>query len=93
MDSRISPPLACRYCHHYQFEGRRGGHCQQLGVLVKGQWSSCSLMTPSLSASTASKPCDIQLEQYVSEIYSYETAARLKTQLISSQVRTSAKAS
>jgi hypothetical protein len=27
-------------------EGRRGGSCQQLGVLVKGSWQACSLALP-----------------------------------------------
>ncbi len=34
---------ACRYCRHYQPEGRRGGMCQQLGVPVRGHWKACSL--------------------------------------------------
>ena len=33
----------CRNCRHYQPEGRRGGHCQQLGVPVQGSWNACSL--------------------------------------------------
>lgn len=33
----------CRHCRHYQPEGRRGGHCQQLGVQVQGSWDACSL--------------------------------------------------
>lgn len=38
---------ACRYCHYYNPEGRRGGTCKQLGVLVQGNWKSCSLSVPS----------------------------------------------
>ncbi len=34
---------ACRYCHFYRSEGRRGGHCQQLGVPVRADWKACSL--------------------------------------------------
>ncbi|MFM7423814.1 MAG: hypothetical protein ACKO7W_02220 [Elainella sp.] len=33
----------CRHCYFYHLQGRRGGHCQQLGVLVQGSWSACSL--------------------------------------------------
>ena len=33
----------CRNCRHYQPEGRRGGHCQQLGVPVQSSWTACSL--------------------------------------------------
>jgi hypothetical protein len=34
---------ACRHCRLYRAEGRRGGHCQQLGVPVQGGWKACSL--------------------------------------------------
>lgn len=37
---------ACRYCHSYQHQGRRGGMCEQLGVPVQSQWKSCNLATP-----------------------------------------------
>lgn len=37
---------ACRYCQFYRAEGRRGGHCHQLGVPVQGCWTSCSLALP-----------------------------------------------
>ncbi|BAQ64089.1 hypothetical protein [Geminocystis sp. NIES-3709] len=37
---------ACRYCQFYNPEGRRGGMCSQLGVLVQGEWKSCHLTTP-----------------------------------------------
>jgi hypothetical protein len=33
----------CRRCYFYHLEGRRGGHCQQLGVAVQGNWQACSL--------------------------------------------------
>ena len=72
--------MACRLCRHYQFEGRRGGQCTKLGVPVQGAWSSCELMTLSLSKPKRS-PLEFTLrsEHYVSEIYSYETAAKLKS--------------
>ena len=36
---------ACRYCRHYQPEGRRGGICQQLGVPVAANWKACAFAT------------------------------------------------
>lgn len=33
----------CRHCRFYTPEGRRGGHCGQLGVSVSGSWQSCDL--------------------------------------------------
>ncbi|MBL1209775.1 hypothetical protein [Geminocystis sp. GBBB08] len=35
--------FACRHCQFYNPEGRRGGICSQLGVLVKAEWESCHL--------------------------------------------------
>lgn len=37
---------ACRHCLHYATEGRRGGHCKQLGAPVQGGWKACSLAIP-----------------------------------------------
>ena len=37
---------ACRYCQYYKPEGRRGGNCQQLGVIVQGSWKACALAIP-----------------------------------------------
>ncbi|MEH2278676.1 MAG: hypothetical protein V7K40_28805 [Nostoc sp.] len=34
---------ACKYCRHYQPEGRRGGTCQQLGAPVQASWKACPL--------------------------------------------------
>ncbi|MBW4551236.1 MAG: hypothetical protein KME35_09030 [Aphanocapsa sp. GSE-SYN-MK-11-07L] len=42
---------ACRFCKYYTPEGRRGGECQKLGVLVKGDWKPCSLAIPAFSPS------------------------------------------
>ena len=33
----------CHLCKYYQITGRRSGVCNKLNVLVKGNWSSCSL--------------------------------------------------
>lgn len=42
---------ACRYCCHYQPEGRRGGMCQQLGAPVQATWKACSLALPPFAPS------------------------------------------
>ncbi|MBD2450714.1 hypothetical protein H6G76_27010 [Nostoc sp. FACHB-152] len=42
---------ACRYCRHYQPEGRRGGTCQQLGASVQASWKACSLALPPFAPS------------------------------------------
>ena len=36
----------CQRCRHFTLEGRRGGHCSQLNVLVQGRWSACPLANP-----------------------------------------------
>jgi hypothetical protein len=41
--------LTCRYCQHYQPEGRRGGHCHRLEAMVDGQWQACSLAIPAFA--------------------------------------------
>jgi hypothetical protein len=43
MKSVKEPISACRHCHFYESEGRRGGYCQQLGVPVQGSWKACTL--------------------------------------------------
>lgn len=42
---------ACRYCRHYQPQGRRGGTCQLLGVGVQGSWKACALAIPAFAPS------------------------------------------
>lgn len=42
---------ACRSCRYYTPEGRRGGHCQQLSVPVRGSWQACSLAIPAFAPS------------------------------------------
>lgn len=42
---------ACRYCRHYQPQGRRGGMCQLLGVGVQGSWKACALAIPAFAPS------------------------------------------
>lgn len=51
MNTLNFPTSACRLCRYYQPEGRRGGVCQQLGVPVRGSWSSCSLALPPFAPS------------------------------------------
>ena len=45
----------CRHCQNYTLEGRRGGHCNQLGSLVKGSWKACSLAIPPFAPSWESQ--------------------------------------
>ncbi len=42
---------ACRYCHYYKPEGRRGGVCQQLGAPVQSSWKACALALPPFAPS------------------------------------------
>ncbi|NET01214.1 MAG: hypothetical protein F6K62_08470 [Sphaerospermopsis sp. SIO1G2] len=42
---------ACKYCRHYQPEGRRGGLCQQLNAPVKACWKACPLAIPAFAPS------------------------------------------
>lgn len=46
MESAGSRALCCGRCAHYTPEGRRGGHCDQLNVVVKSGWKSCPLAAP-----------------------------------------------
>jgi hypothetical protein len=46
MDVRPCQPPRCCRCRHYTPEGRRGGYCSLLGVLVQGGWEACSLWAP-----------------------------------------------
>ncbi len=32
----------CRHCNYFLPQGRRGGMCQRLSVLVSGNWPACS---------------------------------------------------
>ncbi|MBR8829041.1 MAG: hypothetical protein DSM107014_14275 [Gomphosphaeria aponina SAG 52.96 = DSM 107014] len=36
----------CSFCGQFQLEGHRGGHCEQLNVLVKGSWNACPFFVP-----------------------------------------------
>ncbi|WP_066424723.1 hypothetical protein [Anabaena sp. 4-3] len=42
---------ACRYCRHYQPEGRRGGICQKLSAPVQAGWKACNLALPAFAPS------------------------------------------
>ncbi|NJL45183.1 MAG: hypothetical protein HC922_04340 [Leptolyngbyaceae cyanobacterium SM2_3_12] len=46
MKSMRCQTSCCSRCRHYTPEGRRGGHCSQLGVPVQGRWTACSLSAP-----------------------------------------------
>lgn len=42
MNSSNSSTFSCRFCQHYEVEGRRGGNCQMMNVPVQGNWKACS---------------------------------------------------
>lgn len=45
-----TPPIShCRFCKHYNPAGRRGGHCESLGAMVRGNWQACPLAIPTFS--------------------------------------------
>ncbi len=46
MDASQLGVSCCQRCRHFTLAGRRGGHCGQLNVTVKGNWSACSLAAP-----------------------------------------------
>ena len=33
---------SCRSCRFYKIEGHRGGTCELISALVKGEWKACS---------------------------------------------------
>ncbi len=39
----------CRFCAHYDPQGRRGGECRKLGVPVRGYWRACPLALAAFS--------------------------------------------
>lgn len=47
-DFRIS---TCRNCRYFTPEGRRGGYCQQLSVLVHAHWKTCPLAVAAFAPS------------------------------------------
>jgi hypothetical protein len=58
--------MTCRYCQHYQPEGRRGGNCQRLNAMVQGGWQACSLAIPTF----ASAPETLQPLAIISQVKS-----------------------
>jgi hypothetical protein len=49
METIKSSISACKYCRHYQLEGRRGGMCQRLNAIVQAGWKACSLALPAFA--------------------------------------------
>ncbi len=45
MNYQNDSTLSCRFCQHYQVEGRRGGLCHRLNVPVQGSWQFCPVAT------------------------------------------------
>lgn len=46
MDASQLGVSCCQRCRHFTLAGRRGGHCGQLNVSVRGAWSACPLAAP-----------------------------------------------
>jgi hypothetical protein len=41
---------SCRHCQNYTHEGRRGGSCKALDVVVQGSWQACHLAISTFQA-------------------------------------------
>ncbi|WP_354634625.1 hypothetical protein [Planktothricoides raciborskii] len=68
--------LSCRFCQHYEVEGRRGGICHLLNVSVQGNWQACplairSFVTELIAIETISQASDLSVN--------YEKVIPLKT--------------
>ena len=73
---------ACRYCRHYNPEGRRGGTCQRLGVPVQASWKACILASPPFSDWQSIDEI-VQLESCLSLSHELAEAATAQTNLVS----------
>jgi len=62
MQRLSSSAIACSHCRHYVPEGRRGGNCQLLGVVVQGSWQACSLSIPFFELASSKKESTSELE-------------------------------
>lgn len=61
MDDLHHSISSCRRCAHYHIEGRRGGHCQLLGVPVQGAWGACPMAQPQfLPVAIAAAVADVE---------------------------------
>lgn len=68
--------LSCRFCQHYQVEGRRGGLCHLLNVSVQGSWQACPVATRSF----VTEPISIETRSQTSHLsVNYEKIIPLKT--------------
>ncbi len=61
----------CRYCRHYQPEGRRGGSCEMLGVPVESTWEACAIASPVFENAIET------LEKSLEEILHLKTSLKL----------------
>lgn len=46
MDATQLEVSCCQRCRYFTLAGRRGGHCGQLNVSVRGSWAPCPLADP-----------------------------------------------
>lgn len=71
----------CGRCRHYTPEGRRGGHCEQLGVPVQGRWEACSLAMPAFLEPLPAldvlerlpQPIELHFREHPTEVLEAET--------------------
>jgi hypothetical protein len=76
MNSNNCSTLFCRFCQHYEVEGRRGGLCHILNVSVEGNWQACPLAIRSF----VTEPISIETMSQRSHLsVNYEKIIPLKT--------------
>ncbi|WP_319419418.1 hypothetical protein [Pleurocapsa sp. FMAR1] len=82
---------ACRFCHSYKPEGRRGGSCQRLGVPVQGSWKACTLASHPFKTTLkkledifhySSSVEPISTSQLTSKVSEIEIVATRRTQFV-----------
>jgi hypothetical protein len=78
MKSSDSLASACRHCRYYMPEGRRGGHCSQLSVSVRGGWTACSLSRPVFAPTWDFTKIKLWTEESL-ETHSLPTTSELNT--------------
>ncbi len=65
----------CRNCQFFNPDGHLHGSCQQLHVIVDGDWQACSLGTPAFVAIAKERWFDRSLVQLALELHGSEAAA------------------
>ncbi len=92
MKSNNCSTLSCRFCQHYEVEGRRGGVCHILNASVEGNWQACplgirSFVTEPISRGTMSQRSNLSLNYEKNiplENYNFTDTLGRKSQLTGS---------